>query len=270
MLVTVRIPPSWPTLCLLTLCSPVLAQKAFFIESRTLTAGSAQQVIPVEARSDVPLYGYSFGLIYDPAVLSVTDVTWRGALAAEPAFFQGMFDNTTGAMGYGCVLDYGPQFDSVIPAGQEIVLARILVDIAPGIDTVTELTFGEPRIFPGRPVKNVITNDQGFSEFPDLIHGVLAIVPAQAGDDSFIRGDSSTDGRVDLSDAVNVLGFLFSGSAPPRCFDSMDGNDDGQVDLSDPIYLLGFLFGGGPRIPSPYPSPGPDPSDDDLPACGAA
>ncbi len=266
MVVTARIFPSLIVVFLLALASPLLAQKEFFVESQTLTAGSRQDIL-VEARSDIPLYGYSFGLLFDPTILSVTEVTWEGALATEPAFFRGMFDNSSGRIGYGCVLAYGPGFENVIPAGQDIALARIVVDVAPGIDTITVLAFGEPLVAPGRPVKNVITTGQGFSEFPALTPGTLTIAPRETGVETFIRGDSNSDGRVDLSDAVSVLDFLFAGREPSRCFDAMDGNDDGHVDLSDSIFVLGFLFGGGPPVPTPYPERGLDPTEDALPAC---
>ncbi len=252
---------------ILALAAPLLAQKEFFVGSQTLTAGSQQQDVLVEARSDIPLYGYSFGLLFDPTTLRVTEVTWEGAVATEPAFFKGMFDNSTGGIGYGCILDYGPAFENVIPAGQDIVLARIVVDVAPDIDAITVLAFGEPPIVPGRPVKNVITTAGGFSEFPDLVQGTLTITPAVTGDEIFIRGDSNSDGRVDLSDPINVLDFLFSGAESPKCFDAADGNDDGRIDLADSIFLLGFFFAGGPRIPSPYPDRGFDPTEDALPGC---
>jgi hypothetical protein len=48
----------------------------------------------------------------------------------------------------------------------------------------------------------------------------------------------------------------------------MDTNDDGKVDLTDAIYTLRFLFNGGEPIPEPYPAPGVDPSSDELP-CGS-
>ena len=249
------------------LAAPLLAEREFFIGSQTLTAGSRQQDILVQARSDIPLYGYSFGLLFDPATLTVTEVTWEGAVATEPAFFHGMFDNSRGEIGYGCILDYGPGFENVIPAGQDIALARIVVDVTPDIDTTTVLAFGEPLIVPGRPVKNVITTSQGFSEFPDLVPGTLTITPAVTGDEIFIRGDSNSDGRVDLSDPINVLDFLFAGTESPKCFDAADGNDDGRIDLADAIFLLGFFFAGGPRIPIPYPDRGFDPTEDALPAC---
>jgi hypothetical protein len=62
----------------------------------------------------------------------------------------------------------------------------------------------------------------------------------------FVRGDGNDSGRVDISDAVNTLGYLFLGSPRPPCLGA------------DPVYTLTFLFGGGPAIPPPHPSCGVD------------
>jgi hypothetical protein len=67
----------------------------------------------------------------------------------------------------------------------------------------------------------------------------------------FRRGDANTDGTVDLSDAVFVLIWLFSGSHTPQCLDSADTNFDEKHDLTDAVYVLGFLFQGGPEPPKP-------------------
>ena len=67
----------------------------------------------------------------------------------------------------------------------------------------------------------------------------------------FQRGDSNADGKLDLSDAVATLNYLFIGGAQPTCLDASDANDDEKVDISDGIYTLGFLFLGGDPIPSP-------------------
>ena len=83
----------------------------------------------------------------------------------------------------------------------------------------------------------------------------------------FQRGDVNQDGRIDISDPVNLLSFLFSGGDEPQCKDAADTNDDGHVDLSDPIYLLSFLFTGGNEPPSPFRDLGPDPTPDDVPSC---
>jgi mono/diheme cytochrome c family protein len=65
-----------------------------------------------------------------------------------------------------------------------------------------------------------------------------------------VRGDSNSDGRRDITDAVFILNFLFSGGGAPICTPIADTNDDNALNLSDPIFLLGFLFLGAATPPA--------------------
>jgi plastocyanin len=85
---------------------------------------------------------------------------------------------------------------------------------------------------------------------------------------TFVRGDSSGEGVVDISDAVAILGFLFLGGTIRPCADALDANDDGIVNIGDPVFILNFLFTGGVTIPKPYPRPGADRSEDGLHCSG--
>ena len=60
--------------------------------------------------------------------------------------------------------------------------------------------------------------------------------------------------RVDLSDAVFELLWLFSGGLTPDCLDAADANADRVHDLSDAVFTLDFLFQSGPAPPAPGPS----------------
>ena len=75
-----------------------------------------------------------------------------------------------------------------------------------------------------------------------------------------LPGDANLDGRVDLSDPVRVLGYLFlgtptelpcgeSGGVEPDPADLrlLDVDDSGSLDLTDPVRLLNYLFLGGPE-----------------------
>jgi hypothetical protein len=44
----------------------------------------------------------------------------------------------------------------------------------------------------------------------------------------------------------------------------VDTNDDGSLDLSDAVNLLGYLFLAGEKPPPPFESCGPDATPDDL------
>ncbi len=72
----------------------------------------------------------------------------------------------------------------------------------------------------------------------------------------FRRGDCNDDRRVDISDAVSLLNFLFAGGHESLCTDACDTNNDESRDISDPVFLLNHLFGGGPEPSAP--GPGPD------------
>jgi hypothetical protein len=96
----------------------------------------------------------------------------------------------------------------------------------------------------------------------DLAVAVLVIQTVNA--ISFLRGEVTGDGAVDISDPVRTLGWLFSGQSEPSCVDSADANDDGRADISDPVFVLGFLFLGGPAPARPFPGCGVDPTIDGL------
>jgi hypothetical protein len=80
----------------------------------------------------------------------------------------------------------------------------------------------------------------------------------------FERGDADGDHRVNLTDAVFVLNYLFLSGPKPVCLDAADTNDDGRLNLTDGIYLLTHLFLAGPAPPQPFPGEGTDPTADGL------
>ncbi len=84
----------------------------------------------------------------------------------------------------------------------------------------------------------------------------------------FLRGDSNSDGKVDISDAVHVFAHLFLGDEALACSDAADTNDDGSLDISDGISALSWLFAAGSVPPAPGPTDcGEDPTGDVLGAC---
>ena len=50
-----------------------------------------------------------------------------------------------------------------------------------------------------------------------------------------VRGDSNSDGSINLTDGVIPLIFLFSGGAPPACMDSADANAPGNIEITDAL-----------------------------------
>ena len=95
-----------------------------------------------------------------------------------------------------------------------------------------------------------------------------------AGGPQFHRGDADQNNALELTDAIQVLGYLFLGSQTkvPLCPDAADADDNGAIELTDAIRILGYLFLGTGEVPPPGPPPepcGPDPTTDDEYGCDA-
>jgi hypothetical protein len=81
---------------------------------------------------------------------------------------------------------------------------------------------------------------------------------------SFRRGDTDGSGKLDLTDAIATLQFLYMGYTAPACKDAADTDDSGTLDLTDAIASLQFQFMGGTAPASPGPvNCGPDPTPGD-------
>jgi uncharacterized protein (TIGR02145 family) len=65
-------------------------------------------------------------------------------------------------------------------------------------------------------------------------------------DAAYLCGDANGDAAVDISDAVNIIQYIFSGGPAPNPLAAGDANHDGSVDISDVVYLIQYIFSGGP------------------------
>jgi len=83
----------------------------------------------------------------------------------------------------------------------------------------------------------------------------------------FVRGDVEENGVVNITDAIAILLYLFSGGATPRCLDSADTDDSGEINITDAVALLGYLFTSGRPPAAPFPDRGVDESADPM-HCG--
>jgi hypothetical protein len=83
---------------------------------------------------------------------------------------------------------------------------------------------------------------------------------------SFLRGDCNGDLDVNLTDAVFLLVYNFTGGAKPSCLAACDANGDGGIrgQLSDALYILNYSFRGGLAPPAPFPTCGPSGRESDA------
>ncbi len=108
-----------------------------------------------------------------------------------------------------------------------------------------------------------LQDERGFPDGDTVMAEKAALLPAEAA--RFLRGDGDGTGSVDISDAVAVLGFLFTAIPPALgCADAGDADDNGLLEITDALAILGYLFLGGEKLPEPFPDPGIDPTEDEL------
>jgi hypothetical protein len=62
----------------------------------------------------------------------------------------------------------------------------------------------------------------------------------------YLCGDADANGMVNISDAVYLIAYIFSGGPAPNPIDAGDVDCNGFVNISDAVYLINYIFGGGP------------------------
>lgn len=147
--------------------------------------------------------------------------------------------------------------------------------IAPGEPSrTTEIGFSDML---GDPAVEAIATDSGGDTLPlDITSTLLLTLTSGEVPDrpQFIRGDSNNDTRVDISDGIWIINWLYYGGAEPGCRAAADSNDDGARDLSDAVYIFNFQLQPGadpgslfPAPPAPFPTCGTDPdvTEEDCP-----
>jgi hypothetical protein len=244
-------------------CSVVLAvsgslgaENRLFIEPRVLSVGETSASVPVLLHCDEPVTSFSLSLATDSSLLEITGIDFEGTGPAEPLWDAGQ------VLDGGSRIVWGAVPEKSIPAGDKIRIANLLVAVSarqPGSATIRFEDFpADPPLPEG---KNMLVGEEGeplsFTTSPGEIRIALGGSP-------FVRGDSNGDGKVDISDAVHLLGFLFLGASAPACPDAADADDDGTLNITDAIYSFAFLFQGGRGLPPPYPLRGADPTHDSL------
>jgi hypothetical protein len=148
---------------------------------------------------------------------------------------------------------------------------NVRVDTASTL-SITDSAIGGDTVWPG--AGNIREDPAFVDEWGDVFYlapgspcilgggAYMGALPPAA--EIFVRGDANADRRIDLSDAIFTLMYLFAGRTDIPCFDALDENDDGSITIADPIYLLAYLYASGAAPPPPFPALGEDPTEDPM------
>jgi hypothetical protein len=258
-------------------------------------AGSGGEVlVPIYLTNEVAVDALQLVVKYDPSVLRIAtggdtleyEGTHYGQFAGQ-SFTVGPANFTWFAPYVSRVVSYPEEgiftasivscfvFAEVfqVPPGEDTLVAQIRVQVSPDVPAGTALHLDPdagPDGYGPFHIRNELTY-RGEGRYatihPREVGGILRI--GVDGDISFFRrGDANGDEKLDISDAVSVLGYLFLGTEV-SCEDAADADDSGDLLITDGIVLLMHLFSGTETIPAPYPEPGLDPNPDFLGGCRA-
>jgi hypothetical protein len=106
----------------------------------------------------------------------------------------------------------------------------------------------------GNYLDSILVEAPGAENSPGYVRVSLDLIGS-----SYVCGDANGDGKVNVSDAVYIINYVFIGGDPPNPIESGDANCDGSPNVSDAVYIINFVFIGG-NAPC-------DPNGDGMPDC---
>ena len=252
-----------------------LALEGFGAPSLAAKPGHKQLEVPIFMDTNVALTAYTITLSFDPEqILDARFVFDRTVGEAHGAdWMMGITKDPDGdrkhILGYVLVLFNldDDEEELTVPAGEEQVVARLVLDLADDLEPGDEVVL-EFEALPGDDVVPEAPNEVVLaglrSSFPRTSDIVIPIVD---GNELFLRGDASDDGRLSFTDAFTLLRYLFQEDSDPlECPDAGDLDDSGTLTFPDALLLLRYLFLDGTKLPNgPFPWPGVDLTEDELP-----
>jgi len=253
---------------------PFPRRPAVLLEVGDAVVPEGQKVgVPLQIDANGDLRAFSFSLDFDEERLRVEEIV-ESLFFPDDVFRVFDFDNGSLAPGNGGVDEGYIAGAVVLPVeaphflqGEVLRIHFEIVSDEP--DFTTSITFldGAPGAWSGAwtSIRNeIVVSARRYRPGGEAFRVESGTVRAARSEAPFLRGDTNSDGRVDLSDAVMTLGHLFLGLPAPVCLDAADADDDAVVNVTDAIYTLLYLFSGGPPPPPPHPAPGLDPTVDGM------
>ena len=272
----------------LALAPSTLAQEKYNIHFRSAAfTGQAGQSVTVGIGLDnqpEKVTGFSFGVKHDATKLSIDTVTVAAGLQdalgigvqPDSRFFV-LDRNPVGASGFTVAMILSTDKASVaIPAGLDHPIFDVKYKIAAGATATAKVDISGDLSNTTRRVEVILDVNNGTSKKPVGAPAPVtsATITIQTGPAPFLRGDMNQSNRLEVTDAILILDYLFSGSQLPagassrtNClvainFDGSTGKgaqgveDSSDLDLTDALALLQYVFQKGPPPLAPFPNCG--------------
>jgi len=198
--------------------------------------------VPIYIWADDTLGGFSIALRSSNAFLRPSSFSITGSVlnTAHTAWTDAVIDTVRNAIGfawYDAQATWQPN-----PQG---LVATVYFRVSPSMPSGTAVTIDTTFITPALYCE-LTTVVNGYSHSvrpaPFAYGGSSAIQFGSA----YTCGDANSDGAIDISDAVYLIAYIFSGGPAPSPLAAADANCDSAVDISDAVYSIAYIFTGGP------------------------
>ena len=219
----------------------------------TAEGGSFTAAVTLDSTGE-NIQGWSFGICFDTALASVTNLslgaTAQTVNAGDPPDFE-MLNVEPDGWTMGVVICLTAC--NILPPGNGYELAVGSYDALAPVGTDIDLC---PCGTIGTPVINAVVVVNGQSLPPILNCGTFNVAALT----DFVRADTNDDGFLDISDGIWLLNYLFQGGPLKPCVAAADANSDGAIDTADAVYAIVYYFAGGTPPPAPFPTCGTQPN----------
>lgn len=228
----------------------VLRGRLFF-DQASVPAGLTAD-FPIKVTANLGIRGADLGIavdrsIFEPLSLSPSDHVMNATGGVGPDLWLVDLGNSNqDPVNLSVVLDVTGQAGLGAGLVRDLAIFKVSVNPAPQ-DLETELRFIANGLL-GPTV--TVTGSLQVPVSHDVTQ-VQVVVPT-----GFLRGDVNENGSVNIADAVVLLRRMFGLDPSGNCLAASDTDADGEVDISDAIRLVTYLFSGGLAPEDPYPSCG--------------
>ena len=208
--------------------------------------------IPVYLTSDTDLKAVSCSFEINSDDITVSSIDFTGSILPE----SNRIANIDGNRIY-VVWHYIISPPEILAPKDEGLLFNIWVQIPVGTPA-SEVDITKNIFSDSGPLWDfILAVDGGGVIYPDFVDCGISDLVVYYPD--YICGDANSDTMVNVSDAVYIINYVFSGGNAPDPLESADVNCDSKQNVSDAVYIINFVFSGGK-----YPC---DTDGDSIPEC---
>ncbi len=194
--------------------------------------------IPVKINCNTPTVAMNIPLKWDDPHMILDSVSYIGTAVEN----WGIKENPIDGVNRNVVLGLATYGEDYIQTGWDTTVAYLYFSLQKEAGMPCYLDVAFDTTFSDIESKRLLFGD---TSYPTI--GFVPVVNfAAAKVGTYIPGDYSDNGAVNILDVSTLIQYLYKGLSPLRCIDAADVNGDCAVNILDISYLINYLYKHGP------------------------